>query len=169
MSRVACCHRSGQFLILILRSFSLFSSASSSSSILYQVLIYIYIFNVFVILCQNSHNIHFIIRTLKWTIEWYWTHSQCVYRLLLLFQSISSLQEETPAHEAVTPHPTLVKGLATTQSMLCLYGFVSFGYFISMESCSMWPFVSGFFSLSIFLRFIHIVALISTWFLFMAE
>lgn len=42
------------------------------------------------------------------------------------------------------------------QSALCLHGVTYSRHFIQMGSSSLWPFVSGFFSLSIVcLRFIH--------------
>ena len=64
-------------------------------------------------------------------------HSRCCVQTAPIVLKHFIPSEGNACHEAVTPHPTLVLGLATTQSMLCLYGFVSSGYFISMEACTM--------------------------------
>ena len=72
-----------------------------------------------------------------------------------LFQWVNSSHEVAQVLEFQLQHQSFqwtprtdLLPLSDNLSAFCLYGFIYSGYFILMESYSMWPFVSGFFHLT---------------------
>ena len=103
----------------------------------------------------NSHDIKLAI--LKYKIQWHLVYSQCFAINISNSKIFSSPKKEILySFTSLSPFPNPLL-LQTTINLYLVSIFTYFGYFISMESCSMWLLISGFFSFSImFSKFIQI-------------
>lgn len=111
----------------------------------------------------NSHDRKVTI--LRWIIQWYLVHSQCCAINISSSKTFLLPQKVVPINQLL-PIPPI---LSSHQSVFYLDGFNHSWYFIHMESYNMWPVVCGLSLSRMLLRVFHIIACISTSFLFVAS
>ena len=116
---------------------------------------------------ENSHK---KLTILKCTFQWYLVFTRCWASITFIWlRNIFICPDGNP--KLITGHsPSLLPQIpGNHESALCLYGCPSSGYSMYMGLYKMWPLVSGFFHLALcVLRCVHVIADISTSFLFMA-